>query len=137
MCELKTIEYICAHRFLIDLPCDEALFELDGEDYCEEVVKTELTEPHYCQESCIYRKWRKRWVCHKCHGPNQKTPRCAINRCGHTVCRKCKPLTGPKKDTAIKIKYNALKHIKWSRKAKPARPLPRVPTYDPSVGDWM
>ncbi|KAK2016156.1 hypothetical protein LZ32DRAFT_689186 [Colletotrichum eremochloae] len=137
MCKLETTDYICTHRHVDRIPCDEVEFPYGDWEDCGNVAKTESTKNYCCDYDCIYRKWRKRWVCHKCHGPNQKTPRCAIKRCGHIVCDKCKPLTGPKKDKATKIKYNALKHIKWSKMPKPTQPLPPVPVYDSSVGDWV
>ncbi|OHW97701.1 hypothetical protein CSPAE12_03558 [Colletotrichum incanum] len=146
MCEMETVKHVCTHRSVTKILCDDALYTV-GKDFeaCKNLVKTASDSLDYCKPSCIYRKWRKRWVCHKCNGPNQRTPRCAIQGCGHRVCGKCKPLTCPKTESKRKFQYNARKQIKWIETAKTvswlkrrdAQSRPRIPVYGPSVGDWI
>ncbi|GJC87152.1 hypothetical protein ColLi_09990 [Colletotrichum liriopes] len=92
MCEIEKVKHVCAHLSVTTKLCDDALYKAGKRfEACKNLVKTASASLAYCNPGCIYRKWRKRWICHKCNGPNQRTPRCAIRGCGHRVCRKCKP----------------------------------------------
>ncbi|WDK22970.1 hypothetical protein CGRA01v4_14261 [Colletotrichum graminicola] len=135
MCQLITTRYMCDHHSTFKGACQKVRCNTDAFGDCGKVIKEECFDPYHCRPRCVYRVWRRRWVCHKCNGPNQKASRCAIKRCGHIICSECKPLVRPRKGGARTTKYNALEHIKWSGIAKSATRLPPVPLYNPSVGD--
>ncbi|OHF03893.1 hypothetical protein CORC01_00755 [Colletotrichum orchidophilum] len=156
MCELQITRYKCGHTDSLKKYCPHAFdacrFGIAAR-LCAITSITRYNSPDCCYDpKCLYCLWQKRWVCHKCKSPNKNTPTCELTGCNHPACTSCEPLVSTSPNIAQKEtrkakrdkpagppKFNRKKYVVQAVAAykRRQRKLPRVPVYDPKVGDWV
>lgn len=173
MCLRETIcSLACGHKIHVFTPCPDALYT--AAKYSFEATPCADTETlpdvfvsQFCDDTCPYKQYNRRWVCCECDLPNQRIFRCARPGCGHVVCDGCDPcerilcqsgvcglLTvgavvvtkrrgragGPSASPGPRVgRSRSVSPEGGAGRGAPVPDLatkPRIPVYDPSVGDW-